>query len=331
MKLKVVFASLAILASVIAPVAIGVHSARAAAIDNTPDCDNYAVMWCGGFTMNKIVNKYENGDGHSSAKNIQSIFSQVGISAAEVKASGFVDGVVYENGTVVVKGKVVARDAKTYIRTMGVVPTSKMATPQTAFVKLNSKGQFMYAIMKPCGNPVKARNVVPEPKPPKPQPVQALVCDDLVVHKFVGRKVSATVKSSTKNGATVTGYTIDFGDGTKVTKKSANHTYKKDGTYVISATVTGMANGKKVTVGGAHCKEKVTFKADKPVCPTNPNLPPNDPKCNPQPPVEPPVTPPTTPEQLPNTGAGSMLGLFAATSAISSFGYKLWLIRRGGL
>lgn len=253
MKLRLIVATIGILAALALPMTFMLNKASAVTIDDTPDCDKYSVMWCGGSKMSSIVDKYEHGDGHNTAKNIQGIFSDLGISSSEVKASGFVSGVVYENGEIKVGSKVVAKNAKTYIRTMGKVSTSKMASAQTAFVKLNSDGQFLYAIMKPCGNPVSADNVVPKPKP------QSLTCDALNVTGPANNSVSATIKATAKNGATITGYSIDFGDGTTTKSQSANHTYKKDGTYTIVGKVSGKLNGKNVVVTDG-CKKQITIK-----------------------------------------------------------------------
>lgn len=150
---------------------------------------------------------------------------------------------------------------------------------------------------------LKVRIVPEQPK------VQTLVCDLLTVTAPVNRKVTASVKATATNGATISGYTIDFGDKTTpVSSQTASHTYAKDGTYTITGSVEGKVNGYKDSFSSKNCVKQVTIKTP-PV----------------EPPVEPPVTPPT---ELPDTGAGSVLGIFAAVTLAGAFGHRLWTIRK---
>lgn len=355
MRLKSIIISLAFMIGAIAPLGLIAGSVSAQAIDNSPDCDKYSVMWCGGSTMNEIRDKYTNGDGHYTAANIKGVFSNMGITSAELNVKGFVDGVVYQNGNVTVNGTVVAKNAKTYIRTMGKVSASKMGSAQTAFVKLNANGQFMYAVMKPCGNPVSATNTIPTPKPaptpkptptptptptpkptptptptptpkPIPAPKQVLTCT--AITKIVGnnRIVSTELTASAVNGASITGYSTKFGDGTAaVAGRKAVHQYAKDGKFTIIGSVTGLVNGKKVTITSSHCATSVTFKMAVLMCPTNSAIPATSPNCKATP-----VTPPAEKAKvLPNTGPGDIFGIFAATSVLGAVGHRIWLFKRG--
>ncbi|MEZ6331252.1 MAG: hypothetical protein R3B12_04580 [Candidatus Saccharimonadales bacterium] len=40
------------------------------------------------------------------------------------------------------------------------------------------------------------------------------------------------------------------------------------------------------------------------------------------------VTPVTPPTSIPNTGAGSVLGIAAVVSALGTIGYRLWMVKR---
>jgi hypothetical protein len=297
-------------------------SAKAQAIDNDPDCDKFSVMWCGSFSNSAIINKYEKGDGHNTAANIDSIYSSFGISKAEVVAGGYVDGVVYQNGEVKVGSKVVATNARTYIRTMGNVSVSKMASAQTAFVKLNKDGQFEYAIMKPCGNPVSAKNVVPPPKPPVPTAVYNCVALSARAINVNTRTYGYTLSYTAKNGAALRDVTYNFGDGktqTGVKPAAVNtvtHTFAKAGTYTTTTTLYFTVNGKVVS---QNCSVKIIAQPD--VCPINPSLPKDSPECKP-PTI---VTPPTV---IPNTGAGSVVAMFIGTVLVSAAAYRLWIIRK---
>ncbi|MCA9345123.1 hypothetical protein KC871_00690 [Candidatus Saccharibacteria bacterium] len=238
----------------LAIVALIAMPAKAVNIDTTRDCDKYAVMYCGSMTKAEIVKKLQNGDGQNSAKNIKDIYSKFGLSVKDIEGAKFEDGVVYKDGDVKIGNKIVAKDAKTYIRTMGKVSTSKMGTAQAAKVALDKNGKFMFAVMTPCGNPVTGKAV----EPPKPK-VQAISCDALKVTLDTTKKsVSASVSGSASN-TKIDGYKIDFGDGTVVNKQSANHTYAADGKYTIVAHVSGKVNDKTKTVTSAGCTKSVEF------------------------------------------------------------------------
>lgn len=308
----------------------------AASVDNTPDCDKYSVMWCGSFTKSDILQKYTNGDGHSSAANIQSIYTNFGITKAELQAASYVDGIVYQNGNVTVNGKVVATGAKTYIRTMGTVSASKMGSAQTALVKLNKDGQFEYAVMKPCGNPVSAKNVVPPPKPPvTPKPIYNCVSLNAKAIDVSTRKYGYTLSYTAKNGATLRDVDFNFGDGQQQTGvkpanvNSVTHTFAKEGKYTTTTTLNFNVNGKVTSV---KCSTVIIAQPD--ACPINPSVPKDSPKCkacptNPGLPVDSPeCKTPTPPSEIPNTGAGSTLAVFIGTVLVSAAAYRLWIIRK---
>jgi hypothetical protein len=258
------------------------------------------------MTKEEIIQKMQNGDGQNSASNIQGIFAEFGLNVSSIQNAKFVEGVVYQNGEVKVGDKVVATNAVTYIRTMGKVSTSKMGSPQAALVSLDNTGKFMYAVMTPCGNPVTGTPVEP--------PKQSIVCDALKVDIIdtKARKVSATVTGSANN-TTISAFKIDFGDGTVANTQTAEHTYAKDGTYKIVGHVTGLVDGKEVTVSSTNCELTVTYGQKPEVCPYNPNLPKDSPDCV---------------EELPKTGAEGVVGLMAGVSILGAIGHRFWTIRR---
>ena len=230
--------------------------AKAVTIDTSRDCDKYAVMYCGSMTKAEIVKKLNNGDGQNSAKNIKEIYDKFSLSVKDIESANFEKGVVYKNGEVKIGNKVVATDAKTYIRTMGKVSTSNMGSAQAALVAVDKNGKFLFAVMTPCGNPVTGKPV----EPPKPKP-QTLTCDavKVTITDATKRTVSASVTGSATN-TTISGYKIDFGDGTVVNKQSADHTYAKYGKYKIVAHVSGKVNGETKTVTSGACTKEVEFK-----------------------------------------------------------------------
>jgi hypothetical protein len=247
--------------------AFGNGQAGAANIDTTRDCDKYAVMYCGSMTKSEMVRKMENGDGRNSGKNIRNIFDKFDLSVKDIKNASFKNGVVYRNGKVKIGDKVVATNAKTYIRTMGKVSTEKMGSAQAAKVALDGNGKFLFAVMTPCGNPVTGKPVEPpkpeppKPEPPKPEPKpQSLSCDALQVSitDKKNRTVEAKVMGSAQN-TTISAYKIDFGDGNTANQQVASHSYANYGKYVITGYVTGMVNGTSSTVSSAACVKEVEF------------------------------------------------------------------------
>lgn len=152
-------------------------------------------------------------------------------------------------------------------------------------------------------------------EPPKPEPVQTLKCEAVLVNRK-GLGVGVTVNGAATNGASITGYKIVWGDGTAdATTQTATHTYTKyDTKYTLKGYVKGKLDGKETDW---LTSDKCAYSFSEPT------------PEKPQPPVEPPKppTPPTT-EELPNTGAGSVLGIAAAISAVGAIGHRLWTIRK---
>ncbi len=124
-------------------------------------------------------------------------------------------------------------------------------------------------------------------------------CDLLQVAKLDGRKVNLGVKYTAKNGVTFKNVTYDFGDGSTplVTDKVANveHTYAEDGEYSLTATVRFNVNDVDQT---SVCEGKVNYNT------------------------------PETPTKLVDTGAGDILGIFAAITVAGAMAHRLVLARR---
>lgn len=134
------------------------------------------------------------------------------------------------------------------------------------------------------------------------------VCESLTVEKLGGRKVRVTVKAPAAGGATFKNVTINYGDGSqaKVTTNLVDeYEYQTDGTFKITATVTFTVNGADKSVSSDACTATVSFDSEKPVTPT------------PEP-------------ELPKTGAGSLIGLFAATSVAGGVAHNVVTRRRNG-
>ena len=229
-----------------------VYYANAETIDNTRDCDKYAVVYCGTMSVQEMRERYFN-------KGVSTIYGAFGISY-EMLSGNYANGAVYRNGEVRLdNGTVVATNARTAIRNISggtpisgtdakVVPASRMGSAQRAFIRLDEQGRFKFAIMAPCGNPVVATNVVVPPKP-KPQPVATCKALDQPVINRQTNTVALKAHATVENGATVKSYTFSITDasGKEVFSRSnttsaltseTSATIKEAGTYTARVTVT---------------------------------------------------------------------------------------------
>lgn len=139
-------------------------------------------------------------------------------------------------------------------------------------------------------------------------------CDLLDIRQGANRTVEITnFKTSASNGATFKNAVVSWGDNTDALTTNnvvgQSHTYAKDGTYTVSAVAHFSVDGADKSAGGAACSKEVTFTT--PGTPTTP-------------------VSPTTPTQLPNTGVGDVLGIFAATTIAGAIAHKLLWGRRFG-
>lgn len=131
-------------------------------------------------------------------------------------------------------------------------------------------------------------------------------CDLLEVKKIATREFQFNVSATAKNGATIKQYRFDFGDGTEellTDQATVNHTYAKNGTYVIRAQVDFMVNGEMVTKTSNACAVTITTDKEVPEQPEGPT-------------------------ELPVTGPADMIGIFAAVSIAAGLAHKFVYSRR---
>ncbi|MDQ2973421.1 MAG: PKD domain-containing protein [bacterium] len=134
------------------------------------------------------------------------------------------------------------------------------------------------------------------------------VCEDLILQVLDNskRQVRVTTKVAVEH-ATVKHYSYDFGDGNKIDmtdKASVDHTFAKDGTYIVKVKVAFDVNGQVKIVESENCAASVTF---------SPN-------------VLPATT--TTPNVLPSTGPANLAVLFIVVVIVSAAGYQVYLSRK---
>lgn len=155
-------------------------------------------------------------------------------------------------------------------------------------------------------------------------PTPKYSCDMLEVTKNGGRTISVNVSASASGGAVIKRFTYVFGDGGEITtdKNTVEHTYSKDGKYIVRAKVLVGVGNETITVESDNCAKVVEFTST-PMCTVKgkENLPADSKDCK----EVPPSTPPTT---LPDTGAGSVVAIFAVVAGVASYGYYVLAGRR---
>jgi hypothetical protein len=292
---KKLFKSLASAAAALLVAVTLVVPAGALATTSQPrDSDANAIVWGGAYTKGEFIDKVRNGDGHNSAANIQEILYRQNrtITEATFSSSSTVNGTVYKDGRVVVNGKTVATKATSVGRhnlpgstkdgTVYSRPTSVSFVAQSipAWVYME-KGTFKYAILKSCGNPVKATpvpkatpsptpKVTPKPTPsptPSPSPSPSFACVSLTPSRpnptTEPNKFRFTITPRTSN-ATVTGYRFTFSDNSTPVDTAANLPYIER-TVTSSLTVQGFV---KTASGTSAPSEACSATATVTVSPT---------------------------------------------------------------
>lgn len=162
-------------------------SAGNVSFNSVRDNDSNAILYGGAMSVEELQSKYNAADNKT-----REVYNWYGINSSDITnlSSTAVAGSVQKNGDVTVNGKVVANNAisagwhnmpgSTAVNSNGVTfynsapSTSFVSDKIDAFVVLSKDGQFKFAILASCGNPVKATNTVPAPTPtPAPTPAPA--------------------------------------------------------------------------------------------------------------------------------------------------------------
>ena len=129
------------------------------------ECGDNAIIRCGAMSASELKSEYAKND-----RGLKKIYSYYNIDAADIAASSSAKtGEVHTNGDVTVDGKVVATGAETVGRSSalggkkvdanGVTVyqgADRLKSTLSAFVFFNADGSFKSAVIKICGNPVKA-------------------------------------------------------------------------------------------------------------------------------------------------------------------------------
>jgi hypothetical protein len=175
--------SLCVLASVLAIITSG----TAHALDGHRNCNDDAIVRCGAGSLTELLEKYDKNVG-----DVQAIYRHYGISRSDIsgQTSEVKYGTVYQDGRIVVDGKVVATNAYSLSRVAfsdknGTPPRIKNINGTTLYEGPNMSifvrtvdifaffrdGEFYKGIISSCGNPLVAtpkHQPKPQPKPEKP-------------------------------------------------------------------------------------------------------------------------------------------------------------------
>ena len=247
------------------------------------NCDANAVLWCGANNTGQVIVKYNHGvSGHNSAASIQHIYSWFGISSSEIQSlnTTAMAGAVTKSGDVYANGHLVATGALTAGR--GFISGSTRRTddgttfytraPSVSFLNnslsayvVMQNGQFKFAVLSSCGNPVIAK--------PKPPVHGELACKQLLLTPGTvesnGDQAYTFEATASATNASISKYVFNLGSGhgTQTVKtsatsaKSSKQTYAP-GTYKVSVTVSGVAKNAFTTAPkSATCTKQFTVKA----------------------------------------------------------------------
>lgn len=350
-----------VLLAAVSAVAIG--NVQSQSVNAHGKCQEILIAYCGvtGSTTGAKIDAFQamydsNRSGHATSsigkdyRDIQQIYNHFGATDAMVAKMNTTNtklGTIYRDGRIVVDGKVVGKDAVTagrfktanstnfpgtniYIRE----PINSFASSSLPALVYFENGVMKFGIILECANPIKATATTTPPKTVEPK--QELVCVDLSKTALSGtNRYRFTVKATAKNGATISGYSMNFNDGTETvtvttmqSTATVDHTFEKDGNYKIYASVQGKVDGKEVSESGEVCSENVGVKTVQvqEYCPIpgKETLPKDSDECAEEPEVVTVTTPPTpvTPE-LPKTGAASAFALVGLTSAFGTVAHTL--------
>lgn len=339
-KFYVSLASLLIVASAVISLNFMGNISSAA----TRYCDTNSIMKCGALTATELQQKYA----ANTPGDLGAIYDHYGISSAMIANAGSAKmGTVSKSGNVSVDGVVIATSAlsvgrhttsgSTAVTTGGTTvyqrPTQNVFIDesQTAFVFLDGQGQFLAAIITSCGNPVLA-TPIPKPVPPPvvppvvpPTPVYS--CTSLTATKIDRTSYRFAPKASAQN-ATITGYKIDFGDGSNetltATQTTTTHTYANPGNYNSVLTAVFSVNSIEKTATAPACAVVIAVATPPCTVPGKEAYPVDSPLCKEDVPVTPVVAQPT----LPSTGPGDLIGGGFALSSLTAAGYYWSASRR---
>jgi hypothetical protein len=246
-----------------------------------------------------------------SANNVSSTFdSSATISATN--AASVSDGLSINCNGHKVKLQYVAGSASQFSAGSGVVALPDSIVSDGALIRSHQVPGDVWGCWNERVYVVLSVKVVEVPTTP---PVSAQ-CEMFSIVASEDRKVTINKFAVTQTNESLKSVVVNWGDNSALLNATSEagvlnqtHQYANEGTFNITAVATfAVAGQADIVSGGAGtaCAQQVTFTHN-------------------QPPV---VTTVSKPTQLVNTGAGSVAGIFAATTALGAGAYRWMLGRR---
>ena len=236
-------------------------------------CNKFNVVYCGTHSMSELQTAY-------SRTEIKELYKEWYITSTMIQGgSNMREGVVDANGNITVDGRVVATNSITVQSKAGTRQPQPQRSYKTSngytyyqyptgqsfvdgpksysmYAWFDNDGKFITGVIKDCGNPVWGTPTTPPAKP-------ALTCDALQVLKIEDNTYKFVVNATAKNGASITSYTYNFGDGTTKTINSSTieHTYTKYGNFKVTVIVNGKENG-EVKKQSPNCEKTIVIEPE---------------------------------------------------------------------
>ncbi|MFO0781518.1 MAG: PKD domain-containing protein [Candidatus Saccharimonadales bacterium] len=274
-----------VLSSVTAALVVGVlgfafssSQAQNISIGGPSDCDSNAVMYCGAHTVNSVISKYR------ESGSVKNIYAHFGISSADIEAMNnpgtkVVAGTVTKSGNVLgPNGGLLATNAKTagrdYMPNSNKVtrngttfytrhPSASFASNSLqAFIVLDQNGNFKFAILAACGNPVTAT-------PQQPKKPGYTLQKEVKVKGTENFKKNVTVKSGThviyritvKSVGQAPVQNMNIRDNLPAHVQYVNGTLKRDGQVLTGQADRFFSNGLPITNIAPNDSRVFTFEA----------------------------------------------------------------------
>lgn len=313
-KFKLRVSLMTILMLPVAAIFLTIPSSEALSVNSTRDCNTNAVINCGALSTGELINKY------NSDPSVNVIFSHFGIGRADIESmnSTAQAGEVSSNGDVRVNGKLVATNAMTAgrqdiagsqrVTTNGVTffvrppSVSFVSSPLAAFAVMKQNGQFDFAILASCGNPVRARPMSPAPTP-APRPTATRIITKVVTVP-VQVPAPAPSQTQTQSQSQTQNITVQAPTSTPAPTPSATST----STSTSSSNAATSANATASTTTPVQTQTSVVTSPPTAVATTT-------------------TTTPVVTKQLPNTGPGDVVEIAAIAmlgGTLSHYFYRRW-------
>jgi hypothetical protein len=194
-----------------------ISQTSALAISTGKDCDDYSIIRCGVTSTGDLLARYR------ASSYVQAAYANMNISGADITNMGTtaVAGTVYDDGTVYLGSQKlakneVAKDVRTEARLRVTNGDQKESLNNHTFYKRSlasswthksaaayvvmKNNVFQFAILAPCGNPIKGTPTT-SPPPPPPQVPNILVCDLTTKTMVTIKKTAFNTTRYSKNAA----------------------------------------------------------------------------------------------------------------------------------